>query len=470
MISSQYRLKSMNLTSLCSQSRAVRPLRSGVTLSEVLISLLVMGIGIVGLASLFPVSVLKSVAATNMTNSAILSYNVRALRSSLSQVATGSRLWQPGLVATGGGARPTYTLPSRVATRNAFPRHVFQCTNGGTLGMQEPTWNTAGAITAVDGTVWQPISIANGYVVDPIGSYRMQEAFSSNVAANYFGNNGTAPLNIVPRFAGSATNLLQATQLSTLPDSWLLQLESTAATYPVVANGDGTFTITFPDLTDIDQIINPALTTSRMVFFDANLREVHVRQIAATPAPTSNTLSYIGPIRSGFIPTKIRIETQELRYSWLVTTRVKADGARNSDVAVFFRRQFGPNDERVHGSFVSAYVDASGASASVIIVKYDVADPPKWKKGGYIFDAARMRWYRIAEIEENFGSLADAKPADFPAANFYPTGLTNGTGGTYARIRIEGRVAENSNDGATIIMPNIVDVFPMNAIAVGDFH
>ena len=45
---------------------------SGSTLSEVLISLLVMSIGVVSLATLFPVSVLRSIQATQLTNAANL--------------------------------------------------------------------------------------------------------------------------------------------------------------------------------------------------------------------------------------------------------------------------------------------------------------------------------------------------------------------------------------------------------------
>ncbi|QDV29288.1 hypothetical protein Spb1_11680 [Planctopirus ephydatiae] len=442
--------------------------RAGVTLSEVLISLMIMGIGIVGLASLFPISVLKSVAATNMTNSAILSYNVRGLRNALSQVNTGAALWQPGLTATSitdNPARPTFILPSNPITRSQFPRLVFGCSTSGVLGNTEPVWASTGPITAADGTIWQPVSIANGYVVDPLGSFRMADVLAPN-AGRFYGNDGTNALTVVPRFTAGATTLLQASQIATLPDSWLLQVES--VDFTSADNGDGTFTLTFTDQTGLNQIVNPALTPGRLVMFDADMRRVEVRPIITTPAPTSTTLSFRGAVSAGFIPVKIRIETQELRYTWLTTTRVKADGTRNSDAVVFFRRQFGINDERIQGAFFASYVDTSGAASSVIIVKYDENDPPKWKKGGYILDAGRMRWYRISLLEEAFASLAAAKPADYPAASFYPTGLSTGSGTSFARIRIEGRVFENANDGSAIIMPNVVDVFPLNPISIRD--
>ena len=52
--------------------------RSGATLTEVLISLLAMGIGVVAVATMFPISVLKSVRATQLTRAAILSMNANS--------------------------------------------------------------------------------------------------------------------------------------------------------------------------------------------------------------------------------------------------------------------------------------------------------------------------------------------------------------------------------------------------------
>jgi prepilin-type N-terminal cleavage/methylation domain-containing protein len=53
--------------------------RAGVTLTEVLMSLMIMSIGISAVAVLFPISVLRSVQATQLTNAAILKRNAQAL-------------------------------------------------------------------------------------------------------------------------------------------------------------------------------------------------------------------------------------------------------------------------------------------------------------------------------------------------------------------------------------------------------
>ncbi|MBL8809412.1 MAG: hypothetical protein JNM43_04465, partial [Planctomycetaceae bacterium] len=51
---------------------------AGVTLTEVLMSLLIMSIGISAVMVLFPISVLRSTQSTQLTNAAILKYNAEA--------------------------------------------------------------------------------------------------------------------------------------------------------------------------------------------------------------------------------------------------------------------------------------------------------------------------------------------------------------------------------------------------------
>jgi type II secretory pathway pseudopilin PulG len=54
------------------------PHPAGVTMSEVLISMLIMSIGVIGLATLFPISVLRSIQASQLTNASLLSKNALA--------------------------------------------------------------------------------------------------------------------------------------------------------------------------------------------------------------------------------------------------------------------------------------------------------------------------------------------------------------------------------------------------------
>ena len=53
--------------------------RGGATLMEVLMSVMIMGLGVIPLATLFPISVQRSAQATKLTNATILRYNAEAL-------------------------------------------------------------------------------------------------------------------------------------------------------------------------------------------------------------------------------------------------------------------------------------------------------------------------------------------------------------------------------------------------------
>ena len=53
--------------------------RRGATLTEVLMSLMIMSIGVVSLATLFPISAKRVLEATNLTNATVLKYNAEGI-------------------------------------------------------------------------------------------------------------------------------------------------------------------------------------------------------------------------------------------------------------------------------------------------------------------------------------------------------------------------------------------------------
>ena len=53
--------------------------RRGVTLTEVLMSMMIMSVGVLMVMSLFPVAALRTLQATQLTHDTILRYNVEAL-------------------------------------------------------------------------------------------------------------------------------------------------------------------------------------------------------------------------------------------------------------------------------------------------------------------------------------------------------------------------------------------------------
>ena len=58
----------------------------GVTLSEVLVSMLIMSVGVVSLATLFPISVLRTAQATQLTHSVFLRNNAEAAVESVTRM------------------------------------------------------------------------------------------------------------------------------------------------------------------------------------------------------------------------------------------------------------------------------------------------------------------------------------------------------------------------------------------------
>ena len=138
------------------------PDRSGVTLVEVLMALMIMAIGVSSVAVLFPISVLRSIQATQLTNGAIVKYNVESIVDI-----------KPELIFDPDGdfvhLDPSISAAARRAT---LEEHVRGQEN-------------------------------RNYIVDPFGFYT-HAADGNGALALRFGNYGTAPgpTTGVPRFGG----------------------------------------------------------------------------------------------------------------------------------------------------------------------------------------------------------------------------------------------------------------------------
>jgi len=163
------------------------PKRSAATLTEVLMSLLIMSIGIVSVISIFPISLLRSIQANQLTNAKLMRQNVeQVLRSTFSatyppspgysfrydvlnqstqisgttilnvdtQIFRGT--WQPGTIYYPGQIVTTSRPQGSVTPK---PNVWFICTGVGTSGTGvsgsiEPNWEVATTATiVVDGYV-----------------------------------------------------------------------------------------------------------------------------------------------------------------------------------------------------------------------------------------------------------------------------------------------------------------------------
>lgn len=429
---------------------------AGTTLSEVLVSMLVMSIGVVSLATLFPISVLRSVQATQLTNAANLRYNVEAMLGVMPQLYSIGAPWESGKNYKLG----VLVTPTALTSLKS-PPVVFQCIAAGNSDAAEPNWSfiDGGTTSEVTGVQWQTYRLQN-YVIDPIGEYHAYfddatdglrgplPTAAAPFPAHFFGNDGASYRPVIRAFSGinfsgdpsatigarSAADEFVAANAGTLPDSWVNQVESTD-----VSN----FTLTSCDLNDLKVDLSktvPVGTTSRIVLFDSSGKVSHVRTITGiagtSPVQTITWSTSSGPI-PGFpftpttIPVRARIDTREERYTWLLSVRRGFSGASFMDVVVFFRRPFAGKDEQVFPATFTATtdfgfdespgnqgIDDDGLNSSDdngelgwpgsddsprnwVVVQYDATgNKPYLKKGGFVTDADNLRWYRILDIVE----------------------------------------------------------------------
>ena len=374
----------------------------------------IMGIGVVSLATLFPISVLRTAQATQLSHAVFLRNNAEALIESNPAIIGNSQIY-------------------------------------GALGYG---------------------------VVDPLGAQLIGTSF----AGTYYRSNGTA------------TNLLSADALATLPDSWTAVRDDVVTTSaavtatnlgaspPFITLGSPTSTL------NVRSNFTPKNSLHRIVMFDvtgkfATIRNIH--QVAGGTLPGPNDVSWwdvnsstgqsltFGPsVPSGFIPGRVKIEFQDRRYTWMLTVRkhwnpigpvAGADGqpgvsgvdddnngtkddaselhfggsdddpnwVAELDLAVFYNRSFNSADEAtfklvpVTWGFDQApgvrgvdedqdtYVDWTDVNNTVpdldevgwlgsddnrtATITFG-STKPNIKKGGYMLETTQLKWYRILDV------------------------------------------------------------------------
>jgi Tfp pilus assembly protein PilV len=413
------------------RSASVPAIRSyaGLTLVEVLMSMLVAGIGIASVIVLLPLSFVRAVQATNLTNGTILRFNAECLSDFNQNLLL---RWRPN---------QAYNVGDTIVVTNALTNTLsgLNVTTAGTSGAVAPAWNTAPAATTNDGTgslVWTAAGV-NQYtssintaglpyppcfVIDPLGWNTLGAPLQTNI-----GNNGAGGVdtNSLPRFNGELSTAGTAVLGATLPDSWIEQARGPVTTF--TANS-----VTIPGLS-VDVPTTgpgaPASPTSPATAFPTPVawRVVMLGYNNSALNPTSNVKASETRIVTGvnvatgvvswggaanadglgptFNPVAARVEMQDRRYTWMLTVRPNPPAqpgsslpAWNVTVTVFFNRSLVASDEQVYQA-----TGADGAQ-SPFTVNYPSGKKPFYKKGGFLFDCYFGRWYRISNIANDTGS------------------------------------------------------------------
>lgn len=312
--------------------------RGGVTLTEVLMSLLIMSIGVVSLVTLFPISTLRVIEATNMTNATVLRYNVEAIIDS-----------QPFIV---------FNPDSNPMTSHA----------------------------------------GTNYVVDPLGYITMTNIGGT---PGVFGYNAPPTVNapLPTRFVGTSlvTNLDQAlafvSSADTFTDWGSMDVSGPpTATSVTLASGLDLSAIAGTGLTDVRVTL----------FENGLNPRSEVRYVDSISPTAPHTLTWTTPLPAGFgspvAPVaRAHVQMNESFYSWMLSVNQTIDGAAKIYVVVFVKRAVTQASEQVYTCKLLPTLPGSTAENNTATVIY-TGTKPEVRRGGYLFDTKNCRWYRISSV------------------------------------------------------------------------
>jgi len=413
-----------HLPNLSAQSLSAQPApRSGATLVEVLMSLLILGLGVVPIFTLFPLTLLSSVKATHNTSARLFADQVAATLRHRPELVLCANQWTPRTPFNAKLVTPTY-LPGTNSPRSLY----YFYSPAGTSGSIEPDWRTTfedGDITWQSGPMSIPIppgafplqnrfaATSGRYVVDPYGALVNNGTPLQYVFGNDNGNPvGTDPL--VLRVDAGITNETQAIQSRfTSSDTW-----STVETYlPIAAN-------TIDTSTPADGIVDScALTFGAEVDITGMAANGLSRVVVTSPdGKQSRSATIIGASGNALIVNsplfattttpeditgaigKVRIEFFERKFTWLGAVHRDPAGAR-IQCAIFYNRSLRLEDEQL-------YEVSSQPSADTVTYTIPSGKDPFAPEGGYVFDATMIKFHKIIDSSKGlFSNQISVSPA-----------------------------------------------------------
>ena len=493
--------------------------RTGTSLTEVLMSLMIMSIGIVSVATLFPISAMRTLEANKQTNSTIARFAAEALIDV-----------DPQFVHNPDGYYP----PVGPSDSTPYNGPAFRGQN-----------------YLVDPIGWQGFNESPTSPGTPLPGFPIIAPPPTGVSPrDWFGNNAPAAVNfpLTRRYTGAslfplpypstAAELLtakaRAAALVAQPDNWKAAGEGQFVDSVPAGATTGILGVTLDGDTDLSSV-NPATgVIYRAVIYDVDGDHSEVRQgITATYNTTLNAWEVTWltalPARfnspaAGALPNigKVRIEVADQVYTWMLSVRKRSSGPASVDVVVFFKRNFDPNNERVFdaefrkfklwrdakndyddvppGSLTLrkpgvAGVDDNGFNGNddvgeigypgIYSIDQDVQngtvtikvpsvatddERPKLKRGNYIHDTKNGLWYRIRAVQnEQFGVGAGSNEdwVDVVLDESIRLDSTEDLDGS-GDLNLTGE-DRNGNAmtvpaperGGAIVHPNVVNVFPL---------
>ena len=504
-----------------SKSRSEKAIRTGATLVEVLMALLIMAVGVTSVFTLFPLAIMKAVKANQLTNAKLFEGSITDQLMSHSQLWTGAPEWSP---STAYGQLSDAFLTSRCVAPRAEGR-LLPSTNqmfyyDGSLGQvrsgsHEPafvikkTWTTAtspggyqnvgaaGYSTTSDGGIsWNsyrhsPSLLPNKsswttYVVDPLGWYRFGAGSTDSIKFGriLIGSSGSTSYldrihsQLPPKLSTESLSLLTAEDIFQLSDSWNETVETTPVTVSIPAVGR--IEIAFPEGIDVTNLVD----RNRIVLTSTLSQRAVALPVKPTPAslisyPNSSTLEIDGVLPAGFSADQARLEIQSpSRYSWLMVVRASPGGEYRAQCAVVFNRTFELLDEQGYRSefCITEDVNEDGVldpgedtmwsnnriDSHVAKLRWNYSadfDGPRVKEGGFIFDASFGYWYRIQKVEVDQERVdASDSPVD---TGGYVRSIVKLSDPVQASSGVDftDYLVDGTNDAQAVVIPGVIHVF-----------
>lgn len=455
--------------------------RSGATLTEVLMSLMIMAIGVVSLATLFPISAQRVLEATNLTNSTVVRFNAEGLVDSYPTLVHNP----DGIAATREGGRNYQVDPLGWY-------ELLQQTGSNPVRYE---YNRPSAIT-------QPLlNLPNGQPLQ----------------TRYLGENSASPqlfagIDIARALVGLPDTATDVADCMPDPDG------TNAGAY--VLNGEGRLSgIVLPPEVDLTTVaLEPSLY--RITLRDKTGKYSEVRQVTYVSGQQvswdqngSGSADFPGedlPLPTLFTSNvgHVRIDQPTPDYSWLLTVRKRVSGPANIDVVVFRKRDFSELSEQYYIGPMRRYtLGADGAPGAPgvddnqngtvddateigyplptalaanqdqpnnrVVVDWTAGnyttapERPPIRRGGYVFDLVNGLWYRIQGIEAHVDPASGVE-IETAATLILETAIARDNSedlsgdGTLGDVPGEDRNNNNVLDQGGLIIPKgVVAVFPL---------
>lgn len=344
--------------------------RNAATLTEVLMAIFIMSIGVVSVITLFPLAILRAVHATQLTNSKVLEENIEEFINTNKWMLRGSPVDQNLITDT---ALTDWTSYGNVAcVIDPLGEQVMS-------GFTTQFGNRSPAVTPT----WAVRRINPCKQFTPTPLY---------LQAPYVPAAMTATLN---------SNWTVAEQASlnqfvcALPDSWVTMGDDLPANITAT-------TVEFP----ID--LGTSTGQTRLTLISQDGTRSITRMGTANGTMFTNAATELDiPLPSYGLANVGRavVDTNESRYSWIITCPTPANRPPAATCAVFFRRSFNPEEEFIYqdaGATPFEFVGMPPTPTSTVTIDWAVDDPvPLLREGNYVFDVENAFWYRIRSYEWN---------------------------------------------------------------------